>query len=442
MNKVYKLVWSKVRNCYVVASELAKRHAKTSGCGTASRAVVAGVLASVISCGAYMPLADAANVTTRTVGDDHYATVDSGDIVGNAAGSILVGSGATVKNSSSNEIAIGDYAYSGGGNSIAIGGRWDNQYHMENEYSEYGTGTSAEGSNDIVVGSASHASGNDTIVMGTGIITTANKAVLIGGATSVTADNSVAIGYGSTATESNVISVGNNSVKRKLVNVANGTSANDVAALGQTETVSAGTNVRLTQSTNANGSKNQQIIVEGKGTVTNNNTGLINGATAYNELRPADGTYIRNGNTTASNLVLLDTNLNALDEDKAEADASNVAGYAQQWANAIGTGKVAEDDTKLVTGKAVYDALHDPNMEINVKSVTTQKLYATDAEITNDLSVGGDTHLHDTYIDGILDVKDDATFHKNVNVEKDLTVNGDTYLNKDLLLVSFFSFLF
>ena len=28
MNKVYKLVWSKVRNCYVVASELAKSHSK------------------------------------------------------------------------------------------------------------------------------------------------------------------------------------------------------------------------------------------------------------------------------------------------------------------------------------------------------------------------------------------------------------------------------
>ncbi|MGP1534459.1 MAG: ESPR domain-containing protein [Dialister pneumosintes] len=28
MNKVYKLVWSKAKNCYVVASEFAKRHTK------------------------------------------------------------------------------------------------------------------------------------------------------------------------------------------------------------------------------------------------------------------------------------------------------------------------------------------------------------------------------------------------------------------------------
>ena len=30
MNKVYKVIWSKVRNCYVVVSELAKRNGKCS----------------------------------------------------------------------------------------------------------------------------------------------------------------------------------------------------------------------------------------------------------------------------------------------------------------------------------------------------------------------------------------------------------------------------
>ena len=28
MNKVYKLVWSKVRNCYVAVAEIAKSHSK------------------------------------------------------------------------------------------------------------------------------------------------------------------------------------------------------------------------------------------------------------------------------------------------------------------------------------------------------------------------------------------------------------------------------
>lgn len=33
MNKVYKLVWSKVQNCYVVVSEIARSHTKAGGNG-------------------------------------------------------------------------------------------------------------------------------------------------------------------------------------------------------------------------------------------------------------------------------------------------------------------------------------------------------------------------------------------------------------------------
>ena len=28
MNRIYKLIWSKIKNCYVVTSELAKNHGK------------------------------------------------------------------------------------------------------------------------------------------------------------------------------------------------------------------------------------------------------------------------------------------------------------------------------------------------------------------------------------------------------------------------------
>ena len=47
MNKAYKVIWSKVRNCYVVVSELAKRHAKAP-----SVAGVKGIVASVTAAAA------------------------------------------------------------------------------------------------------------------------------------------------------------------------------------------------------------------------------------------------------------------------------------------------------------------------------------------------------------------------------------------------------
>ena len=48
MNRIYKVVWSKAKNCYVVASELAKRHTKGSGTRSLTRAAVTlGVIAGL-----------------------------------------------------------------------------------------------------------------------------------------------------------------------------------------------------------------------------------------------------------------------------------------------------------------------------------------------------------------------------------------------------------
>ena len=67
MNKVYKVIWSKAKNCYVVASELAKSHTKAPKSGVMSRALVAGVLACVLSCGAVLPV----------YADDYYLDGDT-----------------------------------------------------------------------------------------------------------------------------------------------------------------------------------------------------------------------------------------------------------------------------------------------------------------------------------------------------------------------------
>jgi len=52
MNKIYKVVWSKVKHCYVVTSELAKL--QTKGCGTRSlrmATVSLGVAAALLYTG-------------------------------------------------------------------------------------------------------------------------------------------------------------------------------------------------------------------------------------------------------------------------------------------------------------------------------------------------------------------------------------------------------
>ena len=57
MNKIYKVVWSKAKHCYVVTSELAKR--QTKGCGARSlrmATVSLGVAASLLCSGAVLPI--------------------------------------------------------------------------------------------------------------------------------------------------------------------------------------------------------------------------------------------------------------------------------------------------------------------------------------------------------------------------------------------------
>ena len=49
MNKVFKVIWSRTKNCYVVASELAKTHMKSSKSVVMSSVFVAKVLLSILS---------------------------------------------------------------------------------------------------------------------------------------------------------------------------------------------------------------------------------------------------------------------------------------------------------------------------------------------------------------------------------------------------------
>lgn len=56
MNKIYKIVWSKIRNTWVVASEIAKGHGKSSsseGNGKLLKSLVLTALRRYVTCCRY-----------------------------------------------------------------------------------------------------------------------------------------------------------------------------------------------------------------------------------------------------------------------------------------------------------------------------------------------------------------------------------------------------
>lgn len=124
MNKVYKVIWSKVKNCYVVVSELAKRHTKSSGTG---RKVAGSLLAGVFAFSLFTSMQVFAADTTAGGGDG--VAFGTGSIAPKAE-NVALGKGATISYSNGASKATGDIVVGSGaginnyvsqGGSIAIG---------------------------------------------------------------------------------------------------------------------------------------------------------------------------------------------------------------------------------------------------------------------------------------------------------------------------------
>ena len=102
MNRIYKVIWSKVKNCYIVVSEIAKSHSKPISTKLNSGKTVATLLAVAALC---------AGMTTSVMAADQYYSVDDFEgrlaSMGNAdnsgaqgIGSMAAGIGSSVQSKS------------------------------------------------------------------------------------------------------------------------------------------------------------------------------------------------------------------------------------------------------------------------------------------------------------------------------------------------------
>ena len=298
MNKVYKVVWSKVKDCYVVVSELAKSHTKSPKSEVIGRTLVAGVLACVLSCGTVMPVM-AATIKNGT-GTDSLLIYSSK--AGTAKGhyGISIGDGA---------VSGGPYNTSAGGElgPIAIGGI----------AKAYSSGTIVIGYNAKEIRPSKDSADlymniNSMTIIGDAASSAADEGVALGSGAKVGSKGiqSIALGRASEANEERVLSIGmyEGSLKRRIINMAEGTAASDGATVSQTSTTTAGTGIKVTTGTNKDGSTKYTIAVNANGTVTSGNANPLKGGTVYTEVRPsANGTFVKTANTTATNLTALDT---------------------------------------------------------------------------------------------------------------------------------------
>ena len=113
MNKIFKVIWSKARNCYVVVSELAKSHddghvrRRRSGCCRKAAVLAAFVLTTSLS--AVPVWAADGNGVWAADSNGVWAADSNGNIVigggkANAAGSIVIGNSEAIADTSQSVI--------------------------------------------------------------------------------------------------------------------------------------------------------------------------------------------------------------------------------------------------------------------------------------------------------------------------------------------------
>ena len=107
MNKAYRVIWSQVKHCYVVASELAKNHTKNGGCAVYKQSIA--LLCAVFLCSGY-GVVGAADTAVGSGSGVAYGTGSSAPKAENVA----IGKNATISYSNGASAATGDVVIGSG----------------------------------------------------------------------------------------------------------------------------------------------------------------------------------------------------------------------------------------------------------------------------------------------------------------------------------------
>ena len=203
MNKIFKVVWSKTKECYVVVSEVAKNNG-------GKKKVLASVLAGLAMVGAGAmgtPVQANVDLGNSAVNISPNGTYNGSNSVG--VNSVVVGYQNTTDNND------GTLAY--GANNNVKG----------NSAFAIGNNNKAEGGNAYSMGNTSEAKGTATLAFGNQAKALADYTVAIGSGAQATANNAVAVGRVNKATNASAVALG----------VNNKAEGQDSTAVGSTNTV-------------------------------------------------------------------------------------------------------------------------------------------------------------------------------------------------------------
>lgn len=430
MNKIFKVIYSKTRHCYVVVSELAKSHCKTAGSHTtrSKTALTAAVLLALGTfsvASVFMPMTAEAADKTKTDGSNFVGvertdgTFDDSDYAnykGQGAhgdGSITIGLKAS---GSDGTITIGDRraeqslgsVYVGRGPGMPTGkvlpDKTDNGYWA----TSVGYQSDATGYGSIAIGSnatANNSYDKDSTGHGITLRTTSGdgKTVVLNGKPDIQRA-SVAIGYGASADNGN-IAIGSYSDASTDLREVTGDSAKAYLTDKKADSyVSVGKSDALRRISNvADGAADSDA------------------ATVLQLKKAVEATDAsKKANIDASNIG---KNLKYKADGKTAAESSDIKTNEDAWGTAIGTGEVADKNGQLVTGGTVYNAIQDKAVWKLTTNGASDKAATIKPGTTVDFSAEKNTKEHSN-----VTISHDGS-NVTIGLDKDIVLGDTTHGN-------------
>ena len=230
MNRIYKVIWSRVKNCYVVVSEIANNRGKINGSTGTGVSTLLCALALVGSVAPPLNVAQAVNPAGTGAGvawgNGAYSGTDQHNVAlggyAQASGTVALSLGAHSESTGAYSTAVGGGSHATAKNAAAIG-PWS-EARAENavavgatakSLAEYamavGGDSMANAKNAVALGAIANASQENAVAIGSKAESSGEYAAAIGGGAKAKNKHAIAVGSLSEATGEGSFAVGNNS---------------------------------------------------------------------------------------------------------------------------------------------------------------------------------------------------------------------------------------
>ena len=432
MNRIFKVIWSRTKGCYVVVAETAKNMSKRSTMTT----VFAKMSGSVIATALFMSMMSPMIVHGSTIVQGAGAQAKNGTVaIGDnstamADNSVALGTGATVtktnranvgnvqgvaigRNASvevNNGVAIGNLTKVASLNGFALGNTSWAGYDEAGNYvgadndQAFGTNARAWGGSSMAFGNNAKAAAGGAVAMGNGSQARGKWAVAIGNNAQAKGEGSRALGVNSYAVGLNSIAMGWESNAREDSSIAIGTDSDSVQknsiAIGNRAVSYAEDSVTLGRNTTV-GKNHIRSVALGANSATADTHStpnqLVNGLWYKNLAGGTADSTLSIGNDTVKRTI---TNVAAGRMNPSSTDAIN---GSQLYAVANSLGNLATTTKNILGGNAALDP-------------DTGKLTMSDIGFT------GKSTIHD------------AIRYNKDNIDKGLFFYGDNFVQNQVKL--------